>query len=43
MPAWDNQMNPDPRMLLMRIARIERHLGLDAVQWLELDPPDTWE
>lgn len=42
---WDNDLAPDPRSLAARIARIERHLGLDPDQltsWFDLDPPDTW-
>jgi hypothetical protein len=36
-------MHPDPRMLLARIARIERQLGIDPAGLSQgLDPPDTW-
>jgi hypothetical protein len=41
--VWDNDLQPDPRMLAQRIARIERHLGIGAVTWRDgLDPPETW-
>ena len=36
-------MHPEPRMLAARIARIERHLGIDAGSLTQgLDPPETW-
>ena len=40
--VWDNDLHPEPRQLAARIARIERHLGLDAHSLMQLDPPETW-